>query len=141
MKPSAEGESSEGSPVWQQYQALKQQHPDTILFFRLGDFYETFGDDARLVARELQIRLTSRPVARGERVAMAGVPQHSVDNYLARLLARGHRVALAEQLDHESDAPVRKKPAVSRPTSEPQRAEPPPLSPAAAFATQLSLPL
>src|SRR5581483_11549563 len=80
------------------YLALKKQHPDTILFFRLGDFYETFDEDAKLVASELQITLTSRPMAKGQRVPMAGVPHHSVDNYLARLIARGHKVAMAEQL-------------------------------------------
>jgi len=86
------------TPLRRQYLALKKQHPDTILFFRLGDFYETFDDDAKLVARELQITLTSRPMAKGERVPMAGVPHHAVDNYLARLIARGFKVAMAEQL-------------------------------------------
>ena len=74
--------------------ALKKQHPDTILFFRLGDFYETFDEDAKLVARELQITLTSRPMAKGQRVPMAGVPHHSVDNYIARLIARHTRPAI-----------------------------------------------
>jgi DNA mismatch repair protein MutS len=89
---------ADDTPLRRQYLALKKQHPDTILFFRLGDFYETFDEDAKLVARELQITLTSRPMARGERVPMAGVPHHSVDNYIARLIARGHKVAMAEQL-------------------------------------------
>ena len=89
---------ADDTPLRRQYLALKKQHPDTILFFRLGDFYETFDDDAKLVARELQITLTSRPMARGQRVPMAGVPHHSVDNYIARLIARGHKVAMAEQL-------------------------------------------
>src|SRR5579884_3762436 len=86
------------TPLRRQYLALKKQHPDTILFFRLGDFYETFDEDAKLVASELQITLTSRPMAKGQRVPMAGVPHHSVDNYIARLIARGHKVAMAEQL-------------------------------------------
>ncbi|HVA26205.1 MAG TPA: DNA mismatch repair protein MutS, partial [Chloroflexota bacterium] len=89
---------ADDTPLRRQYLALKKQHPDTILFFRLGDFYETFDEDAKLVARELQITLTSRPMAKGERVPMAGVPHHAVDNYLARLIARGHKVAMAEQL-------------------------------------------
>jgi DNA mismatch repair protein MutS len=89
---------ADDSPLRRQYLSLKKQHPDTILFFRLGDFYETFDDDAKLVARELQITLTSRPMAKGQRVPMAGVPHHSVDNYIARLIARGHKVAMAEQL-------------------------------------------
>lgn len=89
---------SDDTPLRRQYLALKRQHPDTILFFRLGDFYETFDEDAKLVARELQITLTSRPMAKGQRVPMAGVPHHSVDNYVARLIAHGHKVAMAEQL-------------------------------------------
>ena len=92
------GPSLDDTPLRRQYLALKKQHPDTILFFRLGDFYETFDEDAKLVARELQITLTSRPMAKGQRVPMAGVPHHSVDNYVARLIARGHKVAMAEQL-------------------------------------------
>ena len=88
---------ADDTPLRRQYLALKKQHPDTILFFRLGDFYETFDEDAKLVARELQITLTSRPMAKGQRVPMAGVPHHSVDNYIARLIARGHKVAMAEQ--------------------------------------------
>jgi DNA mismatch repair protein MutS len=89
---------ADDTPLRRQYLALKKLHPDTILFFRLGDFYETFDDDAKLVASELQITLTSRPMAKGQRVPMAGVPHHSVENYLARLIARGHKVAMAEQL-------------------------------------------
>jgi DNA mismatch repair protein MutS len=95
--------------MWGQYQALKQQHPDTIVFFRLGDFYEVFEEDAKLVARELQITLTSRPVDAGVRVPMAGVPHQSVDAALARLIARGHRVAMAEQLRSGAEAPKRPK--------------------------------
>jgi DNA mismatch repair protein MutS len=86
------------TPLRRQYLALKKQHPDTILFFRLGDFYETFDEDAQLAARELQLTLTSRPMAKGVRVPMAGVPHHAVDSYIARLIARGHKVAMAEQL-------------------------------------------
>jgi DNA mismatch repair protein MutS len=89
---------ADDTPLRRQYLALKKQHPETILFFRLGDFYETFDEDARLVARELQITLTSRPMAKGQRVPMAGVPHHSVDSYIARLIARGYKVAMAEQL-------------------------------------------
>jgi DNA mismatch repair protein MutS len=98
MLPSGPALAADDTPLRRQYLALKKQHPDTILFFRLGDFYETFDDDAKLVARELQITLTSRPMAKGQRIPMAGVPHHSVDNYLARLIARGHKVAMAEQL-------------------------------------------
>ncbi len=77
---------------------MKARYPDTILFFRLGDFYETFDADAEIVARELDLVLTSRPVAKGERVPMAGVPYHAVENYIARLIEKGYRVAIAEQV-------------------------------------------
>jgi len=86
------------TPIRKQYLALKNQYPDTILFFRLGDFYETFDADAEVVARELDIVLTSRPVGKGQRVPLAGVPHHSVDRYLAQLIEKGYRVAIAEQM-------------------------------------------
>jgi hypothetical protein len=86
------------TPVRRQYLQLKSQYPDTILFFRLGDFYETFDADAELIARELDIVLTSRPVGKGQRVPLAGVPYHAADNYIARLIEKGYRVAVAEQL-------------------------------------------
>jgi DNA mismatch repair protein MutS len=85
------------TPVRQQYLQIKRQHPDTILFFRLGDFYETFDEDARLVASELDIVLTAREV-RGRKVPMAGVPHHSADGYIARLVSNGHKVAVCEQV-------------------------------------------
>src|SRR5919199_1380698 len=87
------------TPMRRQYLALKRQHPDAILFFRLGDFYETFDADAELVARVLRITLTSREVGKGQRVPLAGVPHHAVESYLARLVAAGYRVAICEQLD------------------------------------------
>ncbi len=86
------------TPIRKQYLRLKAQHPDAILFFRLGDFYETFDADAEIAARELDLVLTSRPVARGVRVPMAGVPYHAVENYIARLIEKGYRVAIAEQV-------------------------------------------
>ncbi len=90
--------SDDTTPIRKQYLALKAQYPDTILFFRLGDFYETFDADAELVAGELDIVLTSRPVAKGVRIPMAGVPHHAVEGYVARLIEKGYRVALAEQV-------------------------------------------
>lgn len=81
-----------------QHAELKRQHPDTVLFFRMGDFYEAFGDDARVVACELQVTLTSRPTGDGDRVAMAGIPYHSIDHGIARLLAHGSKVAVAKQI-------------------------------------------
>ena len=95
------------TPLRQQYLRLKRQHPDTILFFRLGDFYETFDDDAERAARLLQITLTSREMGRGNRVPMAGVPAHAADTYIARLIAAGERVAVCEQVAPESRAPTR----------------------------------
>ena len=86
------------TPIRRQYLELKQRYPGTILFFRLGDFYETFDDDAKLVAAELQITLTSKPMGKDLRVPLAGVPYHSIDGHVAKLVARGHRVAVCEQL-------------------------------------------
>ncbi len=86
------------TPVRRQYLEIKRQHPDAIVFFRLGDFYETFDEDAEIAARELDLVLTSRPVAKSVRVPMAGVPHHAVEGYIARLIGKGYRVALAEQV-------------------------------------------
>jgi DNA mismatch repair protein MutS len=86
------------TPMRQQYLSLKAAHPDCILLFRLGDFYETFDDDARTVARVCDVVLTSRPVGDDQRVPLAGVPYHSIDGYIARLVEAGYRVAIAEQV-------------------------------------------
>ncbi len=82
-----------------QYQAAKQQVPGTLLLFRLGDFYELFYEDAVTAARELEITLTSRNKERGEPVPMCGVPYHSADGYIARLIQKGYRVAICEQME------------------------------------------
>ena len=82
-----------------QYLEIKRRYPDAIVLFRLGDFYETFDDDAQLVARELGIALTSRPVGKGKRVPLAGIPHHALSSYLARLIAAGHKVAICEQME------------------------------------------
>lgn len=86
------------TPVRRQYLETKKQHPDAIVFFRLGDFYETFDEDAEITARELDIVLTSRPVGGGVRVPLAGIPYHAVENYLSRLIEKGYHVAIAEQI-------------------------------------------
>ena len=86
------------TPVRQQYLDIKREYPDTIVFFRLGDFYETFDEDAEITARELDIVLTSRPVGGGTRVPLAGIPYHAVENYLARLIEKGYHVAICEQV-------------------------------------------
>ncbi len=86
------------TPMRRQYLRIKKQYPDTIVFFRLGDFYETFDDDAKLVAQVCDIVLTSRPVGKDQRVPLAGVPYHSVDGYIAKLIQAGHKVAMVEQI-------------------------------------------
>ena len=86
------------TPIRRQYLNIKHSYPDAILLFRLGDFYETFDDDARLASQELEITLTSRSMGKNLRVPMAGVPAHSLEGYLARLIKAGHKVAICEQL-------------------------------------------
>ena len=86
------------TPIRKQYLEIKRQYPNAILFFRLGDFYETFDQDAEIAARELDIVLTSRPVGKGVRVPLAGIPHHAVENYLARLIEHGYHVAICEQV-------------------------------------------
>ncbi|HTX92406.1 MAG TPA: DNA mismatch repair protein MutS [Anaerolineales bacterium] len=86
------------TPVRQQYLEIKRQYPDAILFFRLGDFYETFDQDAETAARELDIVLTSRPIGKGLRAPLAGIPYHAVENYLSRLIEKGYHVAICEQV-------------------------------------------
>ncbi|NQW23178.1 MAG: DNA mismatch repair protein MutS [SAR202 cluster bacterium] len=86
------------TPIRRQYLKIKNAHPDAILLFRMGDFYETFDEDAKLFAKELEITLTSRSMGKDLRVPLAGVPAHSLDNYLARLVKKGHKVAICEQL-------------------------------------------
>jgi DNA mismatch repair protein MutS len=93
---------STSTPMLRQYQELKQQHPGTLLFFRLGDFYELFFDDAVIGARELQITLTARHKERGDPIPMCGVPHHSAANYIARLVRKGYRVAICEQTEDAS---------------------------------------
>lgn len=90
---------SSATPMLRQYHDLKQQHPGTLLFFRLGDFYELFFDDAVVGARELQITLTARNKERGDPVPMCGVPHHSAANYISKLVRKGYRVAICEQTE------------------------------------------
>lgn len=90
--------SEEITPIRQQYLQIKQQYPHAILFFRLGDFYETFDEDAQITSRELDLVLTSRNVAKGNRVPMAGIPYHAAENYLSRLIEKGYHVAICEQV-------------------------------------------
>jgi len=89
-----------------QYLDIKRQYPECILFFRLGDFYETFDDDAKIVAEVCDVVLTSRPVGDNQRVPLAGVPYHSVEGYLARLVKAGYKVAVAEQVSEAGNGLV-----------------------------------
>lgn len=83
----------------EQYRRIKKRYPDVLLFFRLGDFYELFQDDAYIASRELQITLTSKEVSRNNRIPMAGIPYHAVENYIPKLLEKGYKVAICEQLE------------------------------------------
>jgi DNA mismatch repair protein MutS len=94
------------TPLMRQYHAVKQQVPNTLLLFRLGDFYELFYDDAVTAARELEITLTSRSKEQGQAIPMCGVPFHSAENYIARLIQKGYRVAICDQME---DPKVAKK--------------------------------
>ncbi|MCY1713139.1 DNA mismatch repair protein MutS [Caproiciproducens galactitolivorans] len=87
------------SPMMQQYFEIKKQNPNTILFFRLGDFYEMFYDDAKLASKELDLTLTGRDCGQEERAPMCGVPFHSYESYVARLVAKGYKVAICEQME------------------------------------------
>lgn len=89
------------TPIRKQYLDIKKQHPNAILFFRLGDFYETFDKDAEITSKTLDIVLTSRNVAKGQRIPMAGIPFHSAENYLGRLIEKGYHVAICEQVGEQ----------------------------------------
>ena len=86
------------TPMMQQYLNIKEQYPGTILFYRLGDFYEMFFDDAKLVSRELELTLTGKDCGLSERAPMCGVPFHAVDTYLQKLIEKGYKVAICEQM-------------------------------------------
>ncbi len=92
------------TPMMQQYYELKEQYPDSILFFRLGDFYEMFGDDAKVASKVLEIALTSREAGPQGRVPMCGVPHHAAESYLEKLVRSGYRVALCKQLEDPKQA-------------------------------------
>src|SRR5271167_587756 len=87
------------TPLMRQYHAIKQQVPGALLMFRLGDFYELFFEDAVLAARELEITLTSRNKEKDNAIPMCGVPYHSAEGYIARLIGRGYRVAICDQVE------------------------------------------
>ena len=87
------------TPLMRQYAAIKKEHPSALLFFRLGDFYELFFDDAKVAARELQITLTSRNKEKGVAVPMCGVPYHAAESYISKLIRKGFKVAICEQME------------------------------------------
>ena len=99
---------AELTPMMQQYLQIKEQNQDAILFFRLGDFYEMFGADAKTASRELDLTLTTRDKSKDkpaeERMPMCGVPYHSADSYIARLIAKGYKVAICEQTEDPAQA-------------------------------------
>ena len=92
------------SPMMQQYFEIKKQHPNEILFYRVGDFYEMFYDDALTASRELELTLTGKSCGKEERAPMCGVPFHSYETYVARLIAKGYKVAICEQMEDPSQA-------------------------------------
>ena len=97
---------NELTPMKRQYNQIKSENQDCILFFRLGDFYEMFDDDARTAAKELDLTLTTRDrnKPKEEQTPMCGVPFHSVDSYIARLVAKGYKVAICEQMEDPATA-------------------------------------
>lgn len=98
MKESIDKDLSDHTPMMQQYLKLKAQHPDILLFYRMGDFYELFYDDAKRASQLLDISLTKRGASAGEPIPMAGIPHHAVENYLAKLVNQGESVAICEQI-------------------------------------------
>ena len=95
---------NELSPMMQQYMRIKEQYKDAILFFRLGDFYEMFYDDAKLVSSELDLTLTGKDCGQNERAPMCGIPYHSCDSYIARLVSKGYKIAMCDQVENPAQA-------------------------------------
>ena len=95
---------AEFSPMMQKYLETKEQYKDCILFYRLGDFYEMFFDDAITASRELELTLTGKDCGQEERAPMCGIPHHAAETYIARLIAKGYKVAICEQLQDPKEA-------------------------------------
>src|SRR5580693_4220036 len=106
--------SEPSTPLMRQYAAVKKEHPTALLFFRLGDFYELFFEDALVAAKELQITLTSRNKEKGISVPMCGVPYHAAEGYIAKLIRKGFRVAVCDQTEEPSLAKKLVKREVTR---------------------------
>ena len=90
------------TPARKQYLDIKAQHKNDLLLFRMGDFYETFDEDAKILAKELEIALTTREMGKGTKIPLAGIPFHSLQTYLPKLVENGHRVAICEQTSDAS---------------------------------------
>src|ERR1700730_9762329 len=105
--PSPPGEDNRVTPLMEQYVEIKAANPDCLLFYRMGDFYELFFEDAEVASRALGIVLTKRGKHRGQDIPMCGVPVHRADEYLHRLIAQGHRVAVCEQTEDPAEAKKR----------------------------------
>ena len=111
IKNNHKTDSNSHTPMMQQYLRIKADHPDTLLFYRMGDFYELFYDDAKKAAKILDITLTARGSSAGKPIPMAGIPYHAADNYLSRLIKRGESVAICEQTSKpgENKGPVNRE--------------------------------
>src|SRR5438094_1254707 len=94
------------TPLMRQYTAIKREHPTALLFFRLGDFYELFFDDAVLASKELQITLTSRNKEKGIAVPMCGVPYHAAEVYISKLIRKGFKVDIFDKIEREMHAKI-----------------------------------
>ena len=92
------------TPMLKQYMEVKDKNPDIILFYRLGDFYETFLEDAIITSKVLEITLTSRDAGENGKIAMAGIPAKAIQNYMQKLLVSGHKVAICEQMENPAEA-------------------------------------
>ncbi len=95
---------AEFSPMMQHYLSVKEEYKDCLVFYRLGDFYEMFFDDALTASRELEITLTGKECGQEERAPMCGVPYHAAEMYIAKLIAKGYKVAICEQLEDPKEA-------------------------------------
>ena len=105
------GTMSDLTPMMRQYMKIKAEHPDAVLLFRMGDFYETFQDDAKIASRVLGIALTTRDKGGKNPIPLAGIPYHALDSYLGRFVAAGYKVAICDQVEDPKTAKglVRKK--------------------------------
>lgn len=109
-QPKPEQPKPKGSAMWQHYLSVKEKYKDCIVFYRLGDFYEMFGEDAKIASDILNLTLTGRDCGLNERVPMAGVPFHAVDNYISKLVSKNYKVAVCEQLSGDVDRVIAKQP-------------------------------